>query len=236
MTGRRTFAAFAGPMGRPTTGERDLEMSREPRPCRRAALLRRAAAARCWPAARAWAATRSPPARRNAGDAAYATSPANIASLTEVVTRNPKDPQAYNMRGTVFGQGAPLRGGARRLQQGDRDRSQLRAGLCQSRAGLSRDRQARSRARRLRQGDPDRRALLQRLSRPRHGLPRREQAAAGLGRLQQGDRHPPRQRAGLLQPRPALSGAGPAQLRDRGFHHRHRAVDQPGRRPISRAA
>ena len=33
-----------------------------------------------------------------------ATSPANIASLSEVVQRNPNDPQAYNIRGTVFGQ------------------------------------------------------------------------------------------------------------------------------------
>src|SRR5690242_8142582 len=38
-------------------------------------------------------------------DALYATSPANIASLTDVVKANPNDPQAYNMRGTVFGQG-----------------------------------------------------------------------------------------------------------------------------------
>ena len=30
---------------------------------------------------------------------------ANIASLTEVVTSHPNDPQAYNMRGAVFGQG-----------------------------------------------------------------------------------------------------------------------------------
>ena len=37
-------------------------------------------------------------------DAIYASSPANIASLTEVVQRNPRDPQAYNMRGSVFGQ------------------------------------------------------------------------------------------------------------------------------------
>ncbi len=34
----------------------------------------------------------------------FATSPANIASLTDVVMRNPNDPQAYNMRGAVFGQ------------------------------------------------------------------------------------------------------------------------------------
>jgi tetratricopeptide (TPR) repeat protein len=33
-----------------------------------------------------------------------ATSPTNIASLTDVVQRNPNDPQAYNMRGTVYGQ------------------------------------------------------------------------------------------------------------------------------------
>ena len=37
-------------------------------------------------------------------DAVFATSPANIASLTDVVQRNPRDPQAYNMRGSVFGQ------------------------------------------------------------------------------------------------------------------------------------
>src|SRR5260370_12011972 len=34
---------------------------------------------------------------------AQAASPANIASLTEVVQRNPNDAQAYNMRGTVLG-------------------------------------------------------------------------------------------------------------------------------------
>src|SRR6201999_588440 len=32
-----------------------------------------------------------------------AASPANIASLTEVVQRNPNDAQAYNMRGSVLG-------------------------------------------------------------------------------------------------------------------------------------
>src|SRR5260370_34073861 len=34
---------------------------------------------------------------------AQAASPANIASLTEVVERNPNDAQAYNMRGSVLG-------------------------------------------------------------------------------------------------------------------------------------
>src|SRR5712691_6892585 len=30
-------------------------------------------------------------------------SPTNIASLSDVVRRNPNDPQAYNMRGSVYG-------------------------------------------------------------------------------------------------------------------------------------
>src|SRR5262245_19913528 len=38
-------------------------------------------------------------------DSRYAASPANSASLTDVVARNPNDPQAYNMRGAVYGQG-----------------------------------------------------------------------------------------------------------------------------------
>ena len=37
-------------------------------------------------------------------DSQLAASPGNIASLTSVVQRNPNDPQAVNMRGTVFGQ------------------------------------------------------------------------------------------------------------------------------------
>ena len=36
-------------------------------------------------------------------DTAYSAAPANIASLSEVVQRNPTDPQAFNMRGTVLG-------------------------------------------------------------------------------------------------------------------------------------
>ena len=41
--------------------------------------------------------------RRTTPDAAQAASPANIASLTEVIQRNPNDAQAYNMRGSVLG-------------------------------------------------------------------------------------------------------------------------------------
>ena len=39
-----------------------------------------------------------------APEATYAASPANIASLTEVIRDTPNDPQAYNMRGTVLAQ------------------------------------------------------------------------------------------------------------------------------------
>ena len=38
-------------------------------------------------------------------DNQLAASPANIASLSGVIQRNPNDPQAYNMRGSVYGQG-----------------------------------------------------------------------------------------------------------------------------------
>ena len=37
-------------------------------------------------------------------DNQFAASPANISSLSAVIQRNPSDPQAYNMRGSVFGQ------------------------------------------------------------------------------------------------------------------------------------
>src|ERR1043165_6881384 len=37
-------------------------------------------------------------------DNQFAASPANISSLSAVIQRNPSDPQAYNMRGSGFGQ------------------------------------------------------------------------------------------------------------------------------------
>ena len=37
-----------------------------------------------------------------APEATYSASPANIASLTDVIQSQPNDPQAYNMRGTVL--------------------------------------------------------------------------------------------------------------------------------------
>jgi cytochrome c-type biogenesis protein CcmH/NrfG len=44
------------------------------------------------------------PSEDTTGAINYATSPANIASLTDVVQQNPNDPQAYNMRGSVLGE------------------------------------------------------------------------------------------------------------------------------------
>src|SRR5260370_25730046 len=58
--------------------------------------------------------TSSPAVDGGAQDA----SPANIASLTDVVTRNPNDAQAYNMRGSVLG-----RAGRNQEALGDFDRA-----------------------------------------------------------------------------------------------------------------
>src|ERR1700682_2135660 len=45
----------------------------------------------------------NPPAAEN-NDPAYATAQPNLASLSEVIEKHPNDPQAYNMRGAVFGE------------------------------------------------------------------------------------------------------------------------------------
>ena len=44
----------------------------------------------------------NPPAAEN-NDPAYTTAQPNLASLSEVIEKHPSDPQAYNMRGAVFG-------------------------------------------------------------------------------------------------------------------------------------
>ena len=103
--------------------------------------------------------------------------PPTSTSLSEVIEKHPNDPQAYNMRGSVFGQAGRNERGARRFQQGDQPRSELRPGLRQSRPDLPQDRQARSRARRLQQGVDARCRLRGGLSRPRHGLSAAGQAA-----------------------------------------------------------
>lgn len=43
------------------------------------------------------------PAAQQDDENAMVASPANIASLTDVIQRNPNDPQSYNVRGTVLG-------------------------------------------------------------------------------------------------------------------------------------
>ncbi len=155
-------------------------------------------------------------------ETALAASPANIASLSDVVARNPNDAQAYNMRGSVLGRAGRNQEALARLRQGDRDRFQLRAGLCQSRAGLPPDRQARSRARRLQSRADDRLDLRDRLCGPRHGLSPAGPFARRAERLQPRDPDEPEQCAGLLQSRTALSGTGTAQIRDRRLHDHDR--------------
>jgi hypothetical protein len=43
----------------------------------------------------------------------------NISSLSSVIDRNPRDPDAYNVRGSPTGVAATLSRGAQRLQHGD---------------------------------------------------------------------------------------------------------------------
>ena len=45
----------------------------------------------------------NPPAADNDGPL-YATSQSNLTSLSEVIEKHPEDPQAYNMRGSVYGE------------------------------------------------------------------------------------------------------------------------------------
>ncbi|HMK69709.1 MAG TPA: tetratricopeptide repeat protein [Xanthobacteraceae bacterium] len=49
------------------------------------------------------ASLRNPPSSEK-DDALYGTSQSNVVSLTEVIEKHPDDPQAYNMRGSVFGE------------------------------------------------------------------------------------------------------------------------------------
>ena len=44
----------------------------------------------------------------DAGEAAQASNTGNIASLTEVIERNPRDPAAYNTRGVVYAEARPI--------------------------------------------------------------------------------------------------------------------------------
>ncbi len=104
-TVRRTFAAFAGLVqisGFPMTATRSMRFSPNRfRPLPALALMLALALGACSTTGLDVAGTGAPESE----DAIYATSPANIESLTSVVQKNPNDPQAYNMRGSVFGKG-----------------------------------------------------------------------------------------------------------------------------------
>ena len=49
-------------------------------------------------------ATFSGPSASDNDTALYATSQSNLTSLSEVIEKHPEDPQAYNMRGAVYGE------------------------------------------------------------------------------------------------------------------------------------
>ena len=169
-------------------------------------------------------------------DNQLAASPTNIASLTSVVQNNPNDPQAYNMRGSVFGQS-----GRNEEALADFNKAiSLDPNYAQAYGNRgsdpSQDRQARSGACRLQQGAHARPELRGGLSRPRHRVSAAQAAVRRVQGFQQGDLDPPRQRRGLLQPRPALPEPEAAPVRDRRFLDRHRPVAEPGRALSSRAA
>ena len=83
----------------------------------------------------------SPRCRRSSPEAAQA----NIASLTDVIQRNPNSAEAYNTRGVAYARIGQYRRRDRRFHPGDPSRSQRCAGADQSRARLSADRSRRSR-------------------------------------------------------------------------------------------
>ena len=187
--------------------------------------------ARCWAFWRRCAAgcatLGNPPAvQRRAGEGLLATSQSNLTSLGEVIDKHPDDPQAYNMRGTVYGE-------AGRDDQALADFNKaisLDPNYAQAYANraliyrktdrldlaLADDNKALAHRRHLRAG----------LSRPRHRLPRARPRHAGARRFQQGDRAAARQCRRLLQSRPALSEPAAAPVRHRRFLDRHR----PGQR------
>ena len=79
------------------------------------------------------------------------TASANISSLSDVISRRPNDPVAYNQRGIAYARNGELPGRDRRFLARHQAEPEIRRGLHQSRAGLSPDREGRSRARRPQQ-------------------------------------------------------------------------------------
>ena len=80
-----------------------------------------------------------PAADAGASEGLLATSQANLTSLGEVITKHPDDPQAYNMRGTVYGEAGRNEQALADFNKAIGLDPQLRTGLCQSRADLSQD-------------------------------------------------------------------------------------------------
>ena len=156
-------------------------------------------------------------------DSQLAASPSNIASLTGVVQRNPNDPQAVNMRGTVFGQAGRNQEALADFNKAislDPNYTQAyanRALIYRKTGKLDLALADYNKALELDQN------YAVAYHRPRHHLPAAAADAQRVQRFQQGDRDPARQRAGLFQPRPALSKPAPAPLRDRRLLDRDRA-------------
>ncbi len=147
----------------------------------------------------------NPPAADN-DSALYAPSQSNLASLSEVIDKASRRSAGLQYARLGLWRGRPQRSGAGRFQQGDQPRSQLRAGLCQSRADLSQDRAGST----WRSPTTTRRSRSTPIYAPAYlgrGIVYREQghSAPGARRFQQGDRAQARQCRGLLQSRPALS-------------------------------
>ena len=154
----------------------------------------RAGAAAAWPAARSRRAAAD--ARRDE-EASSPLSPANIASLTDVVTHNPNDAQAYNMRGAVLGQAGKHTDALTDFNQAislDPNYAQAYAnrGLVYRQTGKLD----------LALADYDKALALdselrRRLSRPRPGrIAQKGEVVPALQRLQQGDRDPARHAQG----------------------------------------
>jgi len=141
-------------------------------------------------------------------DTTQAATPTNIASLTEVVQRNPNDAQAYNMRAACSAVPGAIR-------------KRSRISIARSRSMRITHRPTPNRGqvhrqgnrldpalRRLQQGARARPELCGGLPRPRSRLSPAGPRARRAQRLQSRDPDQPEQRAGLLQSRAALSGAG----------------------------
>ena len=133
----------------------------------------------------------------------------------------------------------PQSGRAHRFRQGDRARRELHAGLCQPRTGAPPDQQARpSRSPTTTRRSRSIRAMRRPISGAGRSIAQQGRALDALNDYNRAIQLPTGQRAGLLQSRPALSGAGPARVRGRRLHHRDRprSRDRPSRTPRAASA